>query len=198
MRTGRSRPTSALWLRHPDGSDPSPFTPCTLTLQRDHPHPQDHLPIKLQAVRTSHCLDSPVQQTGRPKSTEGLGGGRLGTGDRGQETGDRGQGPGTRSLKLSWSRSPPQQHTRPQPSSPLSWLLCPLFPLFPDPPPPTPTLARGLTNTFWLFHEYIDVFSGGARGSLRGMSSLVVAPAAQRAGSPWQNAAGPVLPPSSS
>lgn len=142
---------------HPHTAELPPAPP------RDSGPPSDQTP-----GRTHESLLGQPRPTDRTAKVNRKTGG---TGTRGQGTGTR--GPGTRSLKLSRLRSPPQQHTRPQPSSPLSWLLCPLFPLFPDTPPlthphPPPPLPVASQTPFGSSMNILMCFPGGRGGLCAG------------------------------
>lgn len=172
---------------------------CTLTLQ-PHPPPVPH--DKHQTVRTVWLLGSLVQQTDQCQQKQ----------KRQKESSlmKLSSFPNvclvlvwsdfTRRCSLLMERTACDNKTRhPKTSSPLSWLLCPLFFFLRSPDSFSP-LAHGLMNTFLVFHEYIYVFLCVVRGvglSVRdvftgcGKSCPLELPA------PGKNAAGPVLPPSS-
>lgn len=188
--------TSAFYLRH---SDVHPHTAALTT-----PTPL----IKLQAVRTVPLLGNLVQQTGRPKSTE--------TNDR-KSTVRWNQTKVSPTFVLSWfgltscaaavcwwNKEPAitKHATLNLLSSFMAFVYTFLF--FPRSHDSFPPLPMALWTPFRSFHEYIYVFAGekhvcceGCRALCAGRLYRLWQELPTGASSPWQNAAGPVLPPSS-
>lgn len=175
-----------------------------------HPHTAAPPPIKLQVAHTVSLLGSLVQQTGRPKSTE--------TNDRKSTTWWNFQvfptfvwswfGRTSRAAAAVcwWNEEPAitKHATLNLLSSFMAFVCAFLFFFFFQITWQLPPLPMALWTPFWSFHEYINVFAGekhvcceGCRALYTGRLYWLWQESPTGASSPWQNAAGPVLPPSS-